>query len=104
MIKTAIQDQHGPVVVYGVYGDDAQRLAEGAITTIDLTPVLALGVRTLRVVLATGTTREEVEQRLERAVGPLPFTCPRCQRTSHHPDDKRYGYCGACHAYTGEPS
>lgn len=26
------------------------------------------------------------------------FTCPQCGRTSHHPDDARHGYCGACHA------
>lgn len=31
------------------------------------------------------------------------FTCPRCRRTSHHPEDLRQGYCGACHAFTGEP-
>lgn len=30
------------------------------------------------------------------------FTCPRCNRTSHHPEDAKYGYCGACHAFTGE--
>jgi excisionase family DNA binding protein len=29
------------------------------------------------------------------------FTCPDCHRTSHHPDDAKYGYCGACHAFTG---
>lgn len=29
------------------------------------------------------------------------FTCPACGRTSHHPDDARYGYCGACHEFTG---
>jgi hypothetical protein len=29
------------------------------------------------------------------------FTCPRCGRTSHHPDDVREGYCGACHDWTG---
>jgi hypothetical protein len=28
------------------------------------------------------------------------FTCPRCRRTSHHPDDVREGYCGACHDWT----
>lgn len=33
-----------------------------------------------------------------------PFTCPRCTRTSHHPKDKRYGYCGQCHDYTGVPT
>jgi anaerobic ribonucleoside-triphosphate reductase len=31
------------------------------------------------------------------------FTCPRCGRTSYHPDDRRHGYCGACHDWTGTP-
>ena len=30
----------------------------------------------------------------------MSFTCPACGMTSHHPDDARYGYCGACHAFT----
>lgn len=29
------------------------------------------------------------------------FTCPRCSRTSHHPKDAEFGYCGACHDFTG---
>jgi ribosomal protein S27AE len=29
------------------------------------------------------------------------FTCPRCGRTSYNPNDKREGYCGACHDWTG---
>ncbi|MEH0564668.1 hypothetical protein QBA57_39750 [Streptomyces scabiei] len=33
-----------------------------------------------------------------------PFTCPRCNRTSHHPTDSRYGYCSACNDYTGAPT
>lgn len=33
-----------------------------------------------------------------------PFTCPRCGRTSWHPEDKRQGYCGACHAFTASPA
>lgn len=33
----------------------------------------------------------------------MPFTCPDCTRTSHHPEDERYRYCGACHKFfTGE--
>jgi ribosomal protein S27AE len=28
------------------------------------------------------------------------YTCPRCGRTSYHPDDIREGYCGACHDWT----
>jgi hypothetical protein len=36
-------------------------------------------------------------------VGPPGFTCPRCGRTSHHPDDIREGYCGACHDWTRDP-
>lgn len=36
---------------------------------------------------------------------PVPsFTCPRCQRTSHNPSDVDHGYCGACHAFTRDPS
>jgi hypothetical protein len=32
----------------------------------------------------------------------MAFQCPRCGRTSHHPDDGKHGYCGACHAFTGD--
>lgn len=28
------------------------------------------------------------------------FTCPRCGRTSHNPNDARVGYCGYCHDWT----
>jgi ribosomal protein S27AE len=30
------------------------------------------------------------------------FTCPDCGATSYHPEDVRHGYCGRCHAFTGE--
>lgn len=30
------------------------------------------------------------------------FACPKCGRVSHHADDVRTGYCGACHEFTGE--
>lgn len=30
------------------------------------------------------------------------FTCPRCSRTSYHPQDAAHGYCGACHDFTVE--
>jgi hypothetical protein len=29
------------------------------------------------------------------------FVCPACHAESHHPDDVRNGYCGACHDFTG---
>jgi hypothetical protein len=29
------------------------------------------------------------------------FTCPRCNRTSHHPEDA-LRFCGTCHAFSGE--
>lgn len=32
----------------------------------------------------------------------MSITCPQCNRTSHHPEDVKYGYCGACHEFTGE--
>jgi hypothetical protein len=28
------------------------------------------------------------------------ITCPKCGMTSYHPEDIRYGYCGACSDYT----
>jgi hypothetical protein len=30
------------------------------------------------------------------------FTCPQCGGTSYHPDDLAHGYCGRCHAFTGD--
>lgn len=30
------------------------------------------------------------------------FECPTCHRVSHNPTDAKYGYCGACHDFTGE--
>ena len=32
------------------------------------------------------------------------FTCPRCQRTSYHPQDLASGYCAACEEFTGVPA
>lgn len=32
------------------------------------------------------------------------ITCPRCTRTSHHPDDITNGYCGACCGFTSAPA
>jgi hypothetical protein len=29
------------------------------------------------------------------------YTCPICSRTSYHPDDEKYSYCGNCHGFTG---
>lgn len=31
------------------------------------------------------------------------ITCPRCGRTSYHPEDVKQGYCGACHWWTSDP-
>jgi len=47
--------------------------------------------------------RFHVSSRRERAAvsEPPSITCPRCGKTSHHPDDVREGYCGACHDFTG---
>ena len=29
------------------------------------------------------------------------FTCPKCNKKSWHPEDKKQGYCGACKEFTG---
>lgn len=34
-----------------------------------------------------------------KLVEPPSITCPACGRTSHHPNDVRERYCGACHAW-----
>jgi hypothetical protein len=34
--------------------------------------------------------------------GKTVFTCPDCDRVSHHPKDAQYGWCAACRRYTGE--
>lgn len=104
VFKAVVKDRHGFTVLYGMYGAKASAVAAGAVATIDVTPVISLGVRELKIALVLGPTRAIVEQALERDFGPLPFTCPRCSRTSYHPQDKQYGYCGACHDYTGAPS
>lgn len=41
-------------------------------------------------------TREPVSE-------PSSFTCPCCGAVSYHPDDVRHGWCGRCHAFTGDP-
>jgi len=28
------------------------------------------------------------------------FTCPKCGRVSHHPEDVAQGYCSNCHDWT----
>lgn len=39
----------------------------------------------------------------EAQVNAVPsFTCPACGMTSHHPADAANGYCGRCHAFTGD--
>jgi hypothetical protein len=30
------------------------------------------------------------------------FTCPKCWRTSYHPEDERFEFCGFCHEFTGD--
>jgi ribosomal protein S27AE len=32
----------------------------------------------------------------------LRFICPDCGKSSSHPDDIANGYCGNCHAFTGD--
>jgi hypothetical protein len=31
----------------------------------------------------------------------MSFTCPVCRRTSYSDEDEKWGYCGACHDFTG---
>lgn len=37
-----------------------------------------------------------------RPLGTPEFVCPVCGAESWNPNDRRHGYCGRCHDYTGE--
>jgi hypothetical protein len=101
VIKAVVRDQKGPVVLLGLSGENMTRLMADEPILVDLAQ---LGLSHLRIALIGGRTEGTIMEQLERQFGPLPFTCPRCSRTSHHPDDKRYGYCSHCHAHTGAPT
>lgn len=46
-------------------------------------------------------TRVHPELDAQHEGGHPPFTCPKCQRTSMHPQDLRQGYCANCRDFTG---
>jgi hypothetical protein len=101
VIKAVIRDRTGPVVLLGLSGENVTRLMADEPILVNLAE---LRLPPLRVALVGGRTEADIVAQLERHYGPLPFLCPRCHRSSYHPDDKRYGYCGACHDYTGAPT
>ncbi|MEW2636431.1 hypothetical protein AB0903_33545 [Streptomyces sp. NPDC048389] len=98
MIKAVIRDPQGPLILLGLSGENVTRLMVDEPIALNLAE---LGLPPLRIVLTGGRTEADIVHQLERHFGPLPFTCPRCNRTSHHPDDKRHGYCANCHDHTG---
>ena len=103
VLKTVVPGPNGPLLALGFYGDLGARITSGGVLDIELAALTGIGVA--HVALAAGATREDVVQRLEQHLGTaLPFVCPLCARASHHPLDRRYGYCSACHDYTGAPS
>jgi hypothetical protein len=101
MIKAVLRDRQGPVVLLGLSGENVTRLMADEPIHVDLAE---LGLPGLRIALIGGRTETDIANQLEQHFGPLPFTCPRCTKTSHHPDDKRHGYCANCHDYTGTPT
>lgn len=101
MIKAALRDSLGrPVILLGLSGENVTRLMADEPIKINLAE---LGLPPLQIAIVGGRTKADITAQLEQHYGPLPFTCPRCRRTSHHPDDKRHGYCANCHAYTAAP-
>lgn len=93
MIKAVMRDNSAqPVVLLGLSGENVTRLMAGEPIRIDLAEV---GIPGLKIALIGGRTEAHILAQLEQHFGPLPFTCP---------DDKRYGYCAHCHAYTGDPT
>lgn len=41
----------------------------------------------------------ETADRLAEATKAKTFTCPKCNRVSHNPNDARERYCGACNEF-----
>ena len=50
--------------------------------------LLWLRTRVLTVLLVLGLIEDRPES--------PSVTCPQCRRTSHHPDDVRFGFCAVC--------
>lgn len=101
MIKAVVRDRQGPLVLLGLTGENVTRLMADEPVLVNLAE---LRLPPLRIALIGGRTEADIIRQLETHYGPLPFLCPRCRRSSHHPDDKRYGYCARCHDYTGDPT
>jgi hypothetical protein len=102
MIKAIVRTAGGqPTVLLGLSGENITRLMAGEPIALSLTE---LGLPPLHIAIIGGRTETDIIHQLEQQYGPLPFTCPRCHRTSHHPKDRQYGYCDACHTYTGAPT
>ena len=102
MIKARISNLTGAhTILLGLSAENITRLIADEPIRVDLAE---LGVPGLTIAIVAGRTEADIAAQLEQHFGPLPFTCPRCRKTSRHPDDKRYGYCGNCHAYTGAPT
>jgi hypothetical protein len=73
-----------------VSSDDEQRIRE----TVDgWFPLADWQLERLSLLLNPGGARAQPS-----------ITCPRCGRTSYHPDDIAAGYCGACHDFTSPRS
>lgn len=50
-----------------------------------------------------GSDRSEAAPELPDGNTPTPsFQCPDCQKVSYHPQNITAGYCGNCHAFTGQ--
>lgn len=96
-----MRDPNGPVILLGLSGENITRLMADEPILINLAE---LGLPPLRIALIGGRTEADIVQDIDRRLGRLPFTCPRCRTASNHPDDKRDGYCAHCHDYTGDPT
>lgn len=99
MIKAVMRDRQGPIILLGLTGENLTRLMADEPILVNLAE---LRLPPLRIAIVGGRDKPAIIRQLETHYGPLPFLCPRCHRTSHHPDDKHYGYCAHCHDYTGD--
>lgn len=97
MIKGVVR---GGILVIGLDGENMTRLMAGEPMLFDLAD---FGLPPRPVVILGGRTLDDVRGQINTALSAAAnaFTCPKCERTSYHPEDKRNGYCGHCHQFTG---
>lgn len=76
--------------------------AQAMIRAVDPETADLLAAATRGNAFTTVDVLNEVPTPDEAYINSIFFTCPKCRKVSHNPDDVREKYCGACHLFFGE--